>query len=380
MADRAGQTSGPQSARNPAPESEQAPESDSDSEQQSEPESDSAPEQQSEQAPESDSNFEQESDPAPEQQSGQGGSESLVTVVLAFAANVAIAIAKTVAALVTGSASMVAESAHSWADSGNEVFLFIAERRSSAPPDTAHPLGFGRDTYVWSLFAAFGLFTVGAVLSVQHGISELGERGPAEDPVVSYVVLALSFVLEGVSFRRALQQVRRAAARADRDPLDHVLHTSDPTVRAVFFEDAAALVGIVIAVAGILLHQLTGSAVWDAAGSICVGLVLGVVAVLLIQLNRRFLIGEAVDVGIRRAAIQLLTGHPEVTRVTYLHIEYVGPGRVFVVAAIDLTGDAPEHAVAERLHGIAEQLQARPHIVRAVLTLSRATDTSLAPI
>ncbi|WP_375400427.1 cation diffusion facilitator family transporter [uncultured Amnibacterium sp.] len=313
------------------------------------------------------------------QEPEQSGNESLVTVVLAFAANVAIAIAKSVAALITGSASMVAEAAHSWADSGNEVFLFIAARRSSAAPDSAHPLGFGRDTYVWSLFAAFGLFTVGAVLSVQHGISELGERGPAEEPVVAYIVLGLSFVLEGVSFLRALGQVRRAAAAADRDPLHHVLHTSDPTVRAVFFEDLAALVGIVIAVTGILLHQLTGSGVWDAAGSIGVGLVLGVVAVLLIQLNRRFLIGEAVDTGIRQAAIQLLTDHAEVTRVTYLHIEYVGPGRVFVVAAVDLAGDAPEHTVAERLHDLAEQLQARPHIVRAVLTLSRATDPTLTP-
>lgn len=310
--------------------------------------------------------------------SGQAGSGSLVTVLLAFAVNVAIAIAKSVAALLTGSASMVAESAHSWADAGNEVFLFIAERRSTAPPDEAHPLGFGRDTYFWSLLAAVGLFTVGAAVSVQHGISELGERGPAEDTIVSYVVLALSFVLEGVSFLRSVQQLRRAATEADSDVLDHVLHTSDPTVRAVFFEDAAALAGIVIATAGILLHQLTGSAVWDAAGSIAVGVVLGVVALLLIQLNRRFLIGEAVDPRIRQSVIRLLTEHRDVTRVTYLHIEFVGPSRVFLVAAIDLAGDAPEHTVAERLHGIAQQLQSGPHVVRAVLTLSRTTDVSLA--
>jgi cation diffusion facilitator family transporter len=308
-----------------------------------------------------------------------GKSESLITVVVAFVANAAIAIAKTVAAMLTGSASMVAESAHSWADTGNEVFLFVAERRAGKEPDAGHPLGYGRDAYVWSMFAAVGLFTVGAVLSIQHGISELASGGESTDPLIAYIVLAVSFVLETVSFLRALGQVRRSAGEADRDVLDYALNTSDPTVRAVFFEDLAALAGIVIAALGIVLHEVTGSEAWDAAGSIGVGVLLGIVAVVLIQQNRKFLIGEAVNPDLRRGALQLLLEHPEITRVTYLHLEYVGPGQVFLVAAVDLEGNSPEDELAERLRRLNEELQAKPHILRAVLTLSTQREAAVTP-
>jgi cation diffusion facilitator family transporter len=308
-----------------------------------------------------------------------GKSESLITVVVAFVANAAIATAQTVAATLPRSASMVAESAHSWADTGNEVFLFVAERRAGKEPDAGHPLGYGRDAYVWSMFAAVGLFTVGAVLSIQHGISELASGGESTDPLIAYIVLAVSFVLETVSFLRALGQVRRSAGEADRDVLDYALNTSDPTVRAVFFEDLAALAGILIAALGIVLHEVTGSEAWDAAGSIGVGVLLGIVAVVLIQQNRKFLIGEAVNPDLRRGALQLLLEHPEITRVTYLHLEYVGPGQVFLVAAVDLEGNSPEDELAERLRRLNEELQAKPHILRAVLTLSTQREAAVTP-
>ena len=164
-----------------------------------------------------------------------------------------------VAALLTGSASMTAEAAHSWADAGNEVFLLIADKRSRRGRDATHPYGYGRDVYVWSLFAAFGLFTVGAVVSIMHGISELGSDEPASDSLIAYLVIGVSFILEGVSFLRSVHQLRGTAAAADQDVLEHVLATSDPTVRAVFFEDAAALVGLVLAVGAIVLGTLLGS-------------------------------------------------------------------------------------------------------------------------
>ena len=120
-------------------------------------------------------------------------SQSLMTVLVALGANVLIAVAKTAAAVVTGSASLVAEAAHSWADSGNEIFLLIATRRARRPPDRAHPLGHGREAYVWSLFAALGIFVAGGAVSVTHGITELIHPEPAEHFLVGYVVLALSF-------------------------------------------------------------------------------------------------------------------------------------------------------------------------------------------
>ena len=305
---------------------------------------------------------------ADEQQTKAGG--SFLTVLVALAANVAIALAKSVAALLTASASMTAEAAHSWADAGNEVLLLIAERRGRRGPDRSHPYGYGKDVYVWSLFAAFGLFTVGAVVSVLRGITELSSHQPAEASLVAYVVLALSFVLEAISFLRSVKQLRGTAAAADQEVLEHVLATSDPTVRAVFFEDAAALIGLVLATAGIVLHQVTGAAIWDALGSILIGCLLGVVAVVLIQLNRRFLIGQSPSPRVMRAVLQLLADHDEVASVSYLHIEYVGPSRVFLVAAVDLTGDAPEHEIAARLADLARGVEDDEHVVEAVLTLS----------
>lgn len=306
--------------------------------------------------------------------------ESLTTVLVALAANVLIAIAKTVAAVLTGAASMVAEAAHSWADSGNEVFLYIATRRSGHPVDARHPGGYGRAAYVWSLFAAFGLFVVGAGVSIWHGVQELFRPEPAGLFGVSYAVLAIAFVLEGASFLQATRQSRREAHAVQRDLLDHVMSTSDPTLRAVFFEDAAALIGLVIAFTGILLHQLTGSSVPDAVGSILVGVLLAVVAVVLIRQNVRFLVGVTVDPDVRRATVERLLSYPAVAQVTYLHVEYVGPRRVFLVAAVDLAGDMAEHEVASELNRIEDDLHAGPRVAWAVLTLSRPGAPALDPV
>jgi cation diffusion facilitator family transporter len=304
-------------------------------------------------------------------QEEQQGGGSFLTVLIAFVANVAIALAKSFAALLTGSASMTAEAAHSWADAGNEVFLLIAERRGRKGPDRSHPYGYGRDVYVWSLFAAVGLFTVGAVVSIMHGIDSLASDEPSEDVLIAYIVIGVSFVLEGVSFLRSVHQLRGSAAAADQEVLEHVLATSDPTVRAVFFEDAAALIGLVLAAAGIFLHEVTGSAVWDAAGSIAIGVLLAVVAVVLIQLNRRFIIGQSPSPRVMAAVLKLITEHEEVLSVSYLHLEYVGASRVYVVAAVDLVGDAPESEIAERLIRVGRAIEQDEHVVEAILTLSQ---------
>lgn len=305
--------------------------------------------------------------------------ESTLTVILAFGANLAIAVAKTVAAMITGSASMVAEATHSWADTGNEILLLIANRRSRRPADQAHPLGYGREAYIWSMFAALGLFALGAGVSITHGIQELVHSEPATDYGVAYAVLGISFVLEAISFRQAYRQVRAEARSVHRDLLEHALHTSDPTVRAVFAEDAAALIGLVIAFTGVLLHQLTGSPVPDAIGSILVGILLGVIAVVLIDRNRRFLVGEEASPLLRNAGLQALLDLPEVERVTMLRMEYLGPRQLYVVGAVDLVGDLAEHTVADQLDRCERALEQRANIRKAVLSLSTPGDSALTP-
>lgn len=307
------------------------------------------------------------------------GGESTFTVIVALIANGLLASAKVAAALLTGSASMAAEAAHSWADTGNEVFLLIAERRGKRPRDEEHPRGYGRATYIWSLVAAFGLFSAGAVVSVWHGVTELLAAPEKADFTVNYIVLAIAFALEGSSFFQASRQVHGGARRWGLHPLRYVSRTSNATLRAVFFEDFSALLGLLMAAAGIGLHQLTGNAAYDAIGSIGIGVLLGFVAVFLMRRNMQYLLGEGLGTEMWKRVLGSLLEHPEIDRITYLHVEYVGPQKLFVVAGVDLVGDDAEPDLARRLHAVEADIERNDLIEDAVLTLAHPDEPSLTP-
>ena len=190
-------------------------------------------------------------------------------------------------------------------------------------------------------------------------------------------MLAVSFVLEGISFMRSVRQAKPEAESLQRDLIEHVLETSDPTLRAVFAEDSAALIGLLIAAAGLAAHELTGSPIPDAVGSILVGVLLGVVAIALINRNRRFLVGQEADPEVRAAAIQALMDLPEVARVTYLRLEFVGPRMVSVIGDVDLTGDDTESHLAVRLRALKAKISASPAVAGAVLSLSAPDEPTL---
>ena len=186
-----------------------------------------------------------------------------------------------------------------------------------------------------------------------------------------------AFVLEGTSFLQSVRQAKPEAESMQRDLIEHVLATSDPTLRGVFGEDSAALIGLVIAAAALGAHQLTGSPVPDAVGSILVGVLLAVVAFILIDLNRRFLVGQEADPRVRAAALRALLDMPEVARVTYLRLEVVGPRMIFVVGDVDLTGDDTESHLAVRLRALEAKFCASPAVAGAVLSLSAPDEPTL---
>jgi divalent metal cation (Fe/Co/Zn/Cd) transporter len=190
-------------------------------------------------------------------------------------------------------------------------------------------------------------------------------------------VLGVAFVLEGSSFLQAFIRSRRLARERGSTTWDYVLGTSDTTLRAVFFEDAAALIGLVIAGGSIAVHQLTGVAAWDAVGSLLVGVLLAVVAVVLIRRNMEFLVGTSVSSEVRARVGRALGEAEDIERVTYLHIEYVGPNRLFLVAEVDLAGDAREHDVARRLREVERRIEAHPVVEAVVLSLSVDDEPSL---
>src|SRR3954454_17818696 len=194
--------------------------------------------------------------------------ESTLTVLVAIVANLGIAIAKGVAGLVSGSAAMLSEAAHSLADTTNEVLLLVAVKRSNKDADERHPFGYGRERYFWSLLAAVGIFVGGGVFAIYQGVSTLvrggGEHGHF---LIAYVVLGVSFLLESASWLQAVRQLRVDARRVDRSFRDQLWHTSDPAASTVFFEESAALAAPALAALGVGLHQLTGNHVWDSLAS-----------------------------------------------------------------------------------------------------------------
>jgi cation diffusion facilitator family transporter len=293
-----------------------------------------------------------------------------VAVVVSFAMGVLVAIAKTCAAAITGSASLLAEAAHSWADAGNEVFLIIGYKEAQHEETSKHPFGRGRDAYIWSLLAAVGMFVAGGVVSIFHGIHDLITPAEAQDFTAGYIVLGIALVAVLISFHRDIRQIRHEAHVFDRRVLEQIVSTSDPALRGVFVEDLAALIGVLVAAAGLGLHQLTGSIVPDATGSIVIGAMLCVAAIALINRNRWQLIGEEPPPAIHEAVLQAFDEDPDVERVTELRIVIVGPLKITIIAAVDLTGNDDEARVAERLGDVRARWEKFPTVSRILLTLS----------
>src|SRR5437588_4778248 len=200
------------------------------------------------------------------------------TVLIAGAANVVVGLTKLTAGILSGSSAMLAEAAHSAADTLNQGFLLASVHQGDRPADREHQFGYGQERYFWSLLAAFGIFVAGGGFSIFEGILALGHEGSG-DLLIAYIALALAGVAEGTSLIRAYSQMRGEARRGHTELVAHVQRSPDTTVKAALFEDLAAVIGLVLAAAGLVLSQLTGSGVWDAAASMAIGALLIVVAV-----------------------------------------------------------------------------------------------------
>lgn len=266
--------------------------------------------------------------------------ESLGTVLVAGGANLAIAVAKLIAGLIGGSAAMLSEAAHSAADTVTELLLLVSVRRGRRPPDSRHPFGHGKASFFWAMMAAVATLVGGAGFSITHGVHEISHGERLGNLIPSYIVLALSFAIEGVSFLNALAQLRREARRHDISPFRLVSITSDTALKAVVYEDAAALIGLVIAALGLLGYQMTGSSVWDGAASIAIGVLLLVAALTLIRSNVSLLIGQSAPGPIEEEIRAVLAGQPEVESVVELLTMMLGPGRFLVAAKIDFRDEA----------------------------------------
>ncbi len=234
-------------------------------------------------------------------------------ILYAFLANSGIAVAKSWAAWLTGSGSMLAEAIHSYADAGNQVLLYLGLKQSIRPADAEHPLGYGKSSYFWSFIVAMLLFSVGGLFSIYEGVHKLLQPEPISQAWVALVVLGLAFVLEGFSLLGCLREISKI--RGERPFREWLKHTRNAELTVVLGEDTAALLGLALAFIFVSLAAITGNTIYDAIGSICIGVVLIVISVFLTMRVRGLLVGRSADPIIQEAINEVIGNVPEISRI-----------------------------------------------------------------
>jgi cation diffusion facilitator family transporter len=291
--------------------------------------------------------------------------ESLASVLVALAANTAVAIAKGTAAVLTGSPALLAETLHTVADAGNEVFLYIAIRRSRRPADASHPFGYGGERYFWALLAAIGIFVVGGAVSIVDGVHALLHPPKLDAFWVGVAVLVVALTLDGISRVVAVRQLRVQAARRDVSLRELLRESPDPTVVTVYFEDTVDVLGALLALAALVLHRVTGSAAPDAIASIVIGGLLCYLASRLTQRNRQLLTNQSVPERYMQRMRDRLESDPALDTVVRLEAVYLGPTEVLVAADVVMADGLAGTEVAAALARI------RADVAREVPAISR---------
>lgn len=293
------------------------------------------------------------------------------SVLAAFVANFLIAISKFVAGFISGSAAMLAEGAHSVADTVNQVFLLISLPLSKSAPDREHPYGHGKDRFFWSLLVAVGLFVAGAVFSVYEGITKItGESEGGESFLIAYVVLGAAFVFESGALVVSTREFLKSARDENRSFWGHFRTTRNTTMKVPLYEDAAALAGLAIAAAGLLLTQLTGNHLYDGLASIGVGVILGFVAFELGADSRALLLGEAVLPEDEERLREIMTSFEEVTDVLRLLTMHLGPDAVLVNTEIHVVDGLDTDQIEDLLERITQRMREEmPEVAQTFIEL-----------
>ena len=268
---------------------------------------------------------------------------SKIVVYAALAGNFAIAITKFVAALLTGSSAMMSEGVHSLVDTGNQALLLYGLKRSQLPPDRTHPFGYGRELYFWSFIVAVLLFSLGAGVSFYEGFTHILHPEPATDLLTAYVVLGVAAVFEGTSWFVALREFRRT--KGNRDYLDAIHESKDPSVFTVLFEDSAALLGILVAFLGISGASFLSMPVLDGVASVGISVILAVAAILLARESKGLLMGEPAAPEMERLILQIARSDAAVEHANGVVTVHLGPRQVFVALSVDFRDDLTGHEV-----------------------------------
>jgi cation diffusion facilitator family transporter len=291
------------------------------------------------------------------------------TILIALGANVGIAVAKFVAATITGSSAMLTEGVHSLVDSTNQLLLLHGRRMAAKPADAIHPFGYGRELYFWSFVVAILVFALGAGVSVYEGVLHILEPEPASDPLIAFAVLGLAGALEGWSTLAALADFNRA--RGNRSIWKEIRRSKDAPTLVLLLENAGALVGLGVAAAGLALSLITGNPFWDGLASVLIGLVLGVLAVVLLLEAKGLLIGESADPALVSAIGAAAGAHAGVVKVHEVLTLHVSPDMVTAMISADFDDTISARAVEQIVAAIEREVGGLFPIVTRVFVQPR---------
>ena len=296
----------------------------------------------------------------------------------ALAANVGIAIAKFIAAGISGSSSMLTEGVHSLVDSGNQILLLYGQSKARRAPDATHPFGYGRELYFWSFVVAILIFAVGAGVSIYEGWKHWREPEPLADPMLNYIVLAIAFALEGTSWFIAMREF--AAAKGNTGWWRAIRESKDPPGFMVLFEDSAALAGLVIAAIGVWASHAYADPRIDGLASIAIGLILALVAVLLARESKGLLIGERADPAVVAAVRAAVERQPGVTAVNHVRTIHTAPDSIFVAISADFDDSLTMGEGERMIEAIEDQLRAaEPRLSSIYIRPERREDAATLP-
>jgi cation diffusion facilitator family transporter len=285
-------------------------------------------------------------------------------VIAALIGNVLVAATKIAAAIWTGSSAMTSEALHSLVDSMNEVLLLYGQHRAARPADPSHPLGHGRELYFWSFIVALLIFAVGAGISIYQGFVQIREQHPIRDVFVSYIVLALAFLFEGISWTVAFKQFRARRTHRERSLYEAFRHSKDPPAFLVLFEDTAALIGVLIAALGIYASSALKMPVFDGIASVLIGLVLGAIAILLARESKSLLIGETASRELSESIRTIAAADPAVSRVNGLLSAQLAPDQILVALSLEFADELRVPEIEEHVLHIESNIRARhPEVV-----------------
>ncbi len=278
-------------------------------------------------------------------------------ILAAFLANMGIAVSKFVGFLLTGSASLLAETVHSLADTGNQALLFLGGQRAKRTATPMHPFGFGRERYFWSFAVAMVLFSMGGMFALYEGIQKLRHPHDVESLPIAVGILLIAMVLESLSLRTAVRESRHSKGPGT-TWWGFIRTTRQPELPVVLLEDVGALSGLFVALAGVVLASVTGNARFDAAGSVAIGVLLIVIAIVLATEMKSLLIGESATRGESERIVAAINAAPHVERLIHMRTEHLGPDEILIGAKIQFASTLDGNGLVEALNATEDRIRA----------------------